>query len=515
MTHPKVIVVTSAINRWLEVISVSDINQIQHLYEKLGSIREVSRVLGLSRNTVRKYLRNIENVQEGILEELKPEIRTIHQPKRVVNEELIGIVHNYLETNRERPLKQRLSGVEIHHLIQGRGFQVSYSTIKIIIRDWKKSHHHREVFVLQDPPEGYRAEFDWGYVDIILDNILQKVSLAIFTLNYSQYRFGKLYSNQSTFDVIQAHIDFFNEIKGVPQVIVYDNATTIYDIRKKQYNKRFLLCATHYQFKPQVCNPASPHEKGSCERSVSVVRKSAFSEKIRFNSLIQANDHLSHCLKGLNNQKVHRRANVPIQLLEEERSHMFSLPSLEFSNYELRSSSINRYNLIEIYKNYYSVPDSYSAKNLFVKIYADKIEMMDNEKIIAVHSRKTGRGEYSLQTDHYLKTLSRKPGAIRHSKLLRSLDNEIRNLFEIHFIDKPKEFLPILELIRDSSPEAVVYALEVCKERDLFVTPDLLRLLIFEPKSRMIEIDGWKINEFEIPEPDLLVFDKKIGNDRL
>lgn len=230
------------------MISVSDINQIQQLYEKLGSIREVSRELCLSRNTVRKYLRNINNVQEGISEELLPELRTIHQPKRVVNEELIRIVHNYLETNRERPRKQRLSGVEIHRLIQGRGFLVSYSTIKIIIRDWKKSHHHREVFVLQDPPEGFRAEFDWGYVDLTLDNIIQKVSLAIFTLNYSQYRFGKLFPNQSSFDVIQAHIDFFNEIRGVPQVIVYDNATTIYDIRKKQYNKRFLLCATHYQF---------------------------------------------------------------------------------------------------------------------------------------------------------------------------------------------------------------------------------------------------------------------------
>ena len=83
----------------------------------------------------------------------------------------------------------------------------------------------------------------------------------------------------------------------------------------------------------------------------------------------------------------------------------------------------------------------------------------------------------------------------------------------MHYIDKPKEFLPILELIRDSSPDAVVYALEVCKDRDLFVTPDLLKLLIFEPKSRMMETDGWKICEFEVPEPDLLIFDKKIGRE--
>ena len=298
------------------MISVADINQIQQLYEQLGSIREVARELHISRNTVRKHLRDIYSVQEGLIDELKQEKRFIHQPKRVVSEELIQLVHNYLQDNRTKPRKQRLTGVEISHLVQGRGFQVSYSTIKSIIRDWKATHTHREVFVLQDPPEGYRAEFDWGFVDLTIGNTIQKVSLAIFTLNYSQYRFGRLFLNQTSFDVIQAHIFFFNEIMAVPQVIVYDNATTIYDIRKKQYNERFLLCATHYRFKPQVCNPASPHEKGSTEKSVSVIRKSAFSEIIRFGSLTEANDHLRECLKGINNQRVHHRTKVPVQLLE-------------------------------------------------------------------------------------------------------------------------------------------------------------------------------------------------------
>lgn len=429
----------------------------------------------------------------------------------MVNEELVRIVTNYLEENQGKPKKQRLSAADIHRLVQSRGFQVGYSTIKSLVHDWKENHRHHEVFVLQDPPEGYRAEFDWCYVDLTISNVIQKISLAIFTLNYSQYRFGRLYSNQTTFDVIQAHIDFFNEIQAVPQVIVYDNAPMIYDIRKKQYNNRFLLCSTHYKFKPQVCNPASPHEKGSVEKSVSVVRKAAFSEKIRFSSLSEANDHLRNCLKGINNQRVHRRTKVSADLLEEERPVMYSFPSMEFSNYELRSANINKYNLVEVYKNYYSVPDTFCSKTILVKIFAERIELIQNEDVIAVHARKTGSGDYSLQTGHYLMTFEHKPGAIRHSKLLRSLDQEISKLFEMHYVDKPKEFLPILELISESSPEAVVYALNVCKDRDLFVTPDLLKLLVFEPKSHMMDPDGWKICEFEIPEPDLLVFDKKIG----
>ena len=94
------------------MISVADINQIQQLYEQLGSIREVARELHISRNTVRKHLRDIYSVQEGLIDELKQEKRFIHQPKRVVSEELIQLVHNYLQDNRTKPRKQRLTGVE-------------------------------------------------------------------------------------------------------------------------------------------------------------------------------------------------------------------------------------------------------------------------------------------------------------------------------------------------------------------------------------------------------------------
>ncbi len=226
-------------------------------------------------------MESLISVQEGNAVEIVTINRKVKQPKRVLTDDLISLVHSYLEDNQTKPRKQRLSGTEIHRIVQARGYQISYSSIRDIIHDWKDTHRHRDVFILQDPPEGYRAEFDWGYVDLTLGNVIQKISLAIFTLNYSQYRFGRLYLNQTTFDVIQAHIDFFNEIKVVPKVIFYDNATTIYDLRKKQYNQRFLLCATHYQFTPNVCNPASPHEKGSTEKSVSVVRNLPFADLIR------------------------------------------------------------------------------------------------------------------------------------------------------------------------------------------------------------------------------------------
>ena len=37
----------------------------------------------------------------------------------------------------------------------------------------KQSNDTRDIYVLQDPPEGHRAEFDWGYVDLEIHGSLR------------------------------------------------------------------------------------------------------------------------------------------------------------------------------------------------------------------------------------------------------------------------------------------------------------------------------------------------------
>lgn len=486
------------------------VNEIQRLYDEYGSISRVSRELKISRNTVRKYLHRIQEVRNGFQEELVFDPQKPIRPKRIVTPQLIEFVHRKLDENKSKPRKQRLSALDIHRLAQASGHQVGYSSVKKLVYEWKQSNDTRDIYVLQDPPEGHRAEFDWGYADLVIHGSLRKIPLAIFILNFSQYRFGKLYPSQTTFDVIQAHVDFFEDIGAVPQTIVYDNATTIYDRRTDRYNSSFLLCATHYGFEPKVCNCASPHEKGSCEKSVSVVRRAAFCEQMQFETLDEANIHLSSSLNGLNRQQVYRRTKESIQLLEDERPYLLPLPVLKFSNYELRKSSINRYGLVQFQNNFYSVPETYSSKSVLLKIYADRIEMLENDEIIATHIRLSGIEQYSLQLFHYLKVLKKKPGSLRNSRLLRSQDQVLQDLFDQHYADRPKDFLQVLDLLKEFSSEKICNAIQICKKRELPPTPDMLKLFISEPDSRKGELFELNSIQISIPDPDLRIFDKGI-----
>lgn len=110
----------------------------------------VAREMRVSRNTARKYLRRIDEVRAGNLSEILPQVREIKQPRRVVTDELPSLVQPLLESNQEKPRKQRLTGKMIHNLVIQSGYEVSYPTIKRLIQNWNKEHKHRKVFILQE-----------------------------------------------------------------------------------------------------------------------------------------------------------------------------------------------------------------------------------------------------------------------------------------------------------------------------------------------------------------------------
>ena len=83
--------------------TIADVQRMKMLYDMSGSYRHVARELHTSRNTVKKYLRQLDEVRDGLRTEILPESRTIHQPRRKVTEEIIDQIHNLLKTDEHPP----------------------------------------------------------------------------------------------------------------------------------------------------------------------------------------------------------------------------------------------------------------------------------------------------------------------------------------------------------------------------------------------------------------------------
>jgi len=483
-----------------------DIRRIVDLYDLYKSYRRVARELKISRNTVKKYVLKVKDVQDGLADEILPKNREIIQPLRVFSEPVRKKIYEHLESNLKRPKKQRITAKRIWELLIEDGHKISYSSVKNEVARWKRINAPREVFILQEPRVGQRAEFDWGEVTLSIGGTWQKLYLAVFVLPFSLYRFARLYHRSTHLEVVQAHIDFFHEICSVPEAIFYDRMATVYDSRKGQFNDKFLELSIHFGFHPCVCNPASPNEKGTDEESVGYVRRATFSERSRFESLEEATDWLKMRLGEINTHPVYRRSNVPIQGLDQERVLMHPLPTLEYENYELKRATISRYSLIKYDGNYYSIPDTYRPRYITLKILVDQIDFLDGNAVIASHRRITGKQKYSLDITHYIKTFHRKPGALANSKVLAQADELIQNMFNCYYRDDPKKFLPILDLMRETSPEAFSSTLAILNKQNIHPTCDSIRFFLHQTDVAMGEPFAFK-GGFEVSEPDLAVFD--------
>ena len=485
---------------------MADIRRIVDLYDLYKSYRRVARELKISRNTVKKYLLKVKDVQGGLADEILPKNREIIQQSRVLTEPIRQKIHEHLESNLKRPKKQRITAKRIWELLVEDGHRIGYSSVKNEVVRWKRTNAPREVFILQEPRVGKRAEFDWGEVTLNIGGTWLKFYLAVFVLPFSLYRFARLYHRSTHLEVVQAHIEFFHEIGSVPEAIFYDRMAAVYDSRKGQFNDKFLELSMHFGFQPCVCNPASPNEKGTDEESVGYVRRATFGERSMFASLEEATQWLKTRLVKINTHPVYRRSDVPVQGLDQERDLMHPLPTLEYENYELKRATISRYSLVKCDGNYYSIPDTYRPRYITLKILVDKIEFLDGNAVIASHCRITEKQKYSLDITHYIKTFHRKPGALANSKVLAQADELIQNMFNYYYRDDPKKFLPILDLMRETSPEAFSSTLATLNKQNIHPTCDSIRFFLHQTDVSMVEPFVFK-GGFEVSEPDLSVFD--------
>ena len=457
---------------------MSDIQRIVELYNLHGSKRRVARELKISRNTVSQYLQRVQDVKDGVEETILPKDRQIQRPCTALTPEIREQIHSILEKNADLPKKQRWNGQKIWNHLVTEGYTISYSTVKREIASWKRQYGHRDVYIAQETDPGCRAEFDFGKTDLQIRARWGKYPMASMVLNNSLYRFSYLYHRETFLEIIDAHIRFFNEIDGVPETIFYDNMAAIINPRTKEWNPRFLDFSLHYGFEPHACNARSPHEKGTDEQTVGYVRRRAFSERTAFSSLEEANQYLAATVNEINDGFVYRRSLPPSQGLLHEQETFAPLPALEFSTYQSRSARISKYSHVVFESNYYSVPDTYPGNYVTLNYSPDTVELVGGNALLARHKRRFGKGELAYDLTHFLKTFSRKPGALPHSRVFRQLDEAIQHLLHQHYAGRHKDFLPILSLFRETSEKELVAAIRLLEDHGMVPTYETLRCVI-------------------------------------
>jgi hypothetical protein len=303
----------------------------------------------------------------------------------------------------------------------------------------------------------------------------KNLMLAVFTLSYSNYRWAFLFERQDMPSFQQAHVLYFEYLGGIPGLVLYDNMRvavakcTIRQIDKKP-TEDLLKLSAYYQFDYRFCNVGKANEKGHVEKSVEYVRRKAFSDRIYFDDLEQANDHLINTLERLNIKKVKGQTVSIQQHFTEEKGHFSNLPVSPFDTAVLGFYRIDKYHTISVDTNHYSVPESLHTPTVGVKVYPSRIDLYDHQNhLVGSHKRRHTKHEWYIDIDHYWNSLKYKPGALAHSQALAQCKPSVGSIYKQYFKDLPRAFIEVMIYCKQNqiTHEQLQQAILVCLDRCL------------------------------------------------
>ena len=112
---------------------------------------------------------------------------------------------------------------------------------------------------------------------------------------------------------------------------------------------------------------------------------------------------------------------------------------------------VSKWSTISFKNVHYSVPDNYVGVRLMVRVYSEKIVILDKNEKVASHQRSYKSGDWCIILDHYLKTFVRKPGAMLNSLAWHNAPEEIKELYNRHFSNNNKAFVSLLLFAKENN----------------------------------------------------------------
>ncbi|MDV7271925.1 IS21 family transposase [Thioclava sp. A2] len=390
----------------------------KHVHGK--SIKEICRTRGLNRNTVRGILRSEETART-----YKPRQK---QPLPKLGDFEARLIE-LLKENEARKRKDRWRLTRICDVLQREGYEGGYDSVRRYANRWKQSQgrglEHAFVPLWFAPGEAY--QFDWSHETVIMGGVSVEVKVAHFRLCHSRLSFVVAYPRETQEMVFDAHNRAFAFFGGTCSRGIYDNMTTAVDAiligKARVFNKRFLQMCSHFLIEPTACSPAAGWEKGQVENDVKNGRQRHFIPRLRVGSFEELNDLLAE--QSLNHARTARHPEYTDRsiwdVFEDERAHLINAP-VSFDGFREETVTVSKTCLVTFDRNRYSVCATAARKTIELKVYADRVVMRLDDKIIGEHPRTFGRDKTTYNPWHYVPLLERKPGALRNGAPFRDME---------------------------------------------------------------------------------------------
>ncbi|NTW73060.1 MAG: IS21 family transposase [Eubacteriaceae bacterium] len=445
-------------------IEVDIYEKIRHLHEHEGkSQRAISKILGISRNTVKKYCEGsqVPWERQGIS----------GRQRYVVTDDIMKFIKDCLNNDDiENIKKQKHTAKRIYdRLVEEKEFKGGESTIREIVAGLKEKQ--AKVFVPLSYDPGEAIQIDWGEATVYIHGKKTKLNLFCMRECYSADSYCRAYYRQNEESFLEAQITGFDYFEGTSKRVIFDNAKVAvkegFGVHAKAQD-RYKALAAHYAFQCEFCNIAAGHEKGLVEGLVGWVRRNILVPIPRVETIDELNiEILRRCLK-YRDHKIAGREQTVGEMALTTRVRLTTLPRYRFDPSKSITQRVSNFSTVRFDYNHYSVPIKYADKEISIKGYGNEVVMIYRNIEIARYLRCYERGQTLYRLEHYIDLIEKRPRSVFNAKPVKN--NISQQLMEFgRRLSGPREMVKLLRLCVDYGEDKILEAIGAIKTPEISV----------------------------------------------
>ena len=345
--------------------------EILDLHRSGLSQREIARKLGISRNTVRKY---VENPESCIKDTDACQRQSILDPYE-------GAIQAWLDED------EYYKSTWIYDRLVNQGYTGSYETVKRKVGKLKKNKQKIAYMRFETEP-GHQAQVDFGEFQIDLpDGSVKKLYLFSMILGYSRKIYTEFIEKCDMPSFLDCHIHAFDYFKGIPDQILYDRMKNVYIAKlagKHKFNATLIGFALHYGFTPQVAPAYAAWVKGKVERPYTFIREGFWRGYGYVNTARANKDLWSWILKK--DERIHGTTHEKIRVrFEREQPHLNSIPYQAFDTSYRIYRKVYKDCTVHFESNRYVLPHPLVGKQVILRMKNDQLRIFENHHLVVVY----------------------------------------------------------------------------------------------------------------------------------
>jgi transposase len=444
-------------------------HEVHRMHREGYSISKINDLLGLHRNTIRKYLSMSEADYEALLikqsdrrKELDPYEEFIRERLRLYPETSAAQMHDWLKENHNSfPRVNPKTIFNFVHWIRDK-----YNIPKLSV---KRQHQ-----VVEELPYGKQAQVDFGQYNMRTSTGKRvKVFFFTFVLSRSRYKYLWFTDRYFTTDLaIQAHELAFSYIQGVPDEVVYDQ-DKVFIVTENSgdiiLTDLFRSYIRDKSFTLHFCRKSDPQSKGKVENVVKYVKQNFLYNRTYYN-LETLNDEALGWLGRTANMIPHSfTQKVPHSEWVIEKPFLQTHTDLP-KKQEAVLYTVRKDNTISFKSNLYSLPlGTYSGRGTQVSLTvlndALQISSLTGEAICS-HRLALGKGLKIINTNHKRDKTTAIEELIERVAMLTQVPDQAREWLKTIYAAKPRyvrdQLLMIRKTIQTNNTNLITQTIQYC-----------------------------------------------------